>query len=212
MVKAKTISIHAVQVPNPNAMKFEIPGLSLTREMYEFASPEAAQASPLAAQLFSFDYVDRVFFYRNFITVHRKEESDADWEEILLDLRVVIKRHLELGEPVILADTPFLQDVEPKNELEDKIRKMIDLQIRPATWGDGGDISFLGFDDGIVKVKLAGACIGCPFGPRTVKQGVEVLLKRVFPYEVKEVTSDYVDWSNTQTEITPGFDDRDHDN
>ncbi|HEX2898419.1 MAG TPA: NifU family protein, partial [Bacteroidia bacterium] len=92
----------------------------------------------------------------------------------------------------------------PENEdyLSEKIRETIDRQIQPATWQDGGEIYFESFVDGIVKVKLAGACLGCPFAPRTIKHGVEVLIKRHFP-DVVSVTSDDVDWSDTQQEETP---------
>ena len=63
-----------------------------------------------------------------------------------------------------------------------KVQKIID-ELRPQLQADGGDIEFLGMQNGIVKVKLKGACAGCPMSMMTVKFGVENYLKK----EVSEV-------------------------
>ncbi len=63
-------------------------------------------------------------------------------------------------------------------------------KIRPALQADGGDVVLLGVeDDGTVKVKLTGACGGCPMATVTLKQGIERLLKKEVP-GVKEVVQD----------------------
>jgi Fe-S cluster biogenesis protein NfuA len=59
-------------------------------------------------------------------------------------------------------------------------------KIRPALQADGGDIELIDIQDGVVKVKLTGACGGCPMSQMTLKQGVERVLKQEVP-EVKEV-------------------------
>jgi Fe-S cluster biogenesis protein NfuA len=61
-------------------------------------------------------------------------------------------------------------------------------KIRPALQADGGDIELIDIQDGVVKVKLTGACGGCPMSQMTLKQGVERVLKEAVP-EVKEVES-----------------------
>jgi Fe-S cluster biogenesis protein NfuA len=61
-------------------------------------------------------------------------------------------------------------------------------KIRPALQADGGDIELIDIQDGVVKVKLTGACGGCPMSQMTLKQGVERVLKQEVP-EVKEVES-----------------------
>jgi Fe-S cluster biogenesis protein NfuA len=59
--------------------------------------------------------------------------------------------------------------------------------VRPSLQADGGDIELVSVgDDGIVKVRLTGACGSCPMSTMTLKQGVENYLKKVIP-EVKEV-------------------------
>jgi Fe-S cluster biogenesis protein NfuA len=69
--------------------------------------------------------------------------------------------------------------------LEEKVRKAID-EIRPRLQADGGDLGFVGMDEGIVKVKLHGSCAGCPMSQMTIQWGVERYLKSKIP-EVKSV-------------------------
>ena len=60
--------------------------------------------------------------------------------------------------------------------------------IRPALREDGGDVELVGFDDGVVQLRLVGACSACPISTMTVKQGIERRIKSVIP-EVRAVTS-----------------------
>ncbi len=56
------------------------------------------------------------------------------------------------------------------------VKKVIN-EIRPMLVTDGGDIELVSFKDGVVKVKLQGACSGCPMAAQTLKNGVEAMLK-----------------------------------
>lgn len=190
----KYINIHAKTVPNPLAMTFVIENQLLTEGAYMFESKAAALSqSPLAAKLFELDFVTQVFISQDFITVS-KTETEEDWVELMPPLRVLIKRTLESGTPLLnLEDIPAPAK-EPEDTFEKQLKALIDQKIRPATRMDGGDITFASYADGVVKVNLAGSCVGCPFAPRTIKSGVEKLLKGAFP-ELKEVTSDQVDWN-----------------
>ena len=69
--------------------------------------------------------------------------------------------------------------------VENRVKKALE-QVRPQLQADGGDIEYVGFDNGIVKVKLKGACSGCPMSAMTLQMGVENLLKKQVP-EVKKV-------------------------
>ncbi len=69
--------------------------------------------------------------------------------------------------------------------MNDKVKATLD-QIRPALQADGGDVELVSIDDGVVKVKLTGACGGCPMATMTLKQTIERILKQQVP-EVKEV-------------------------
>lgn len=61
-------------------------------------------------------------------------------------------------------------------------------KIRPMLQADGGDVELVDVEDGIVKVRLTGACKGCPMSQMTLKNGIERLLKKEIP-EVKSVES-----------------------
>jgi Fe-S cluster biogenesis protein NfuA len=77
---------------------------------------------------------------------------------------------------------------EENNMLEEKVRAALD-QVRPSLQADGGDVEYVSMsDDGIVSVKLTGACGGCPMAEMTLKMGIEKFLKKEVP-EVKEVVS-----------------------
>ncbi|BAT71353.1 nitrogen-fixing NifU domain-containing protein [Thermosulfidibacter takaii ABI70S6] len=72
--------------------------------------------------------------------------------------------------------------------MEEKVKEAIE-KIRPYLQADGGDLELVEvMEDGTVKVRLTGACGGCPFAQITLKQGVENALKKMVP-EVKEVVA-----------------------
>lgn len=71
--------------------------------------------------------------------------------------------------------------------MKEKIQEAID-KIKPMLQADGGDVEFVDYEDGIVKVRLQGACAGCPMSQMTVKNGIERVLKQEIP-EIKSVES-----------------------
>ncbi|OGY72422.1 MAG: hypothetical protein A3H59_00320 [Candidatus Jacksonbacteria bacterium RIFCSPLOWO2_02_FULL_43_9] len=71
-------------------------------------------------------------------------------------------------------------------EIIQKIKDILENEIKPMLAQDGGSIEFIDFKDGILTVRLKGACAGCPFLPFTLKENVEKILKETIP-EIKEV-------------------------
>jgi len=71
-----------------------------------------------------------------------------------------------------------------KETIEDRVQKALQ-ELRPNLQADGGDIELLGVEKGIVKVKLKGACAGCPMSTMTIQWGVEKFLKKKIPEIVK---------------------------
>jgi len=71
-----------------------------------------------------------------------------------------------------------------KETIEDRVQKVLQ-ELRPNLQADGGDIEFLGVENGVVKVKLKGACAGCPMSTMTIQWGVENYLKKKIPEVVK---------------------------
>jgi Fe-S cluster biogenesis protein NfuA len=74
-----------------------------------------------------------------------------------------------------------------RTEMEERIKAVLD-KIRPALQADGGDVEFIDFNDGVVTVRMKGACGGCPMSIMTLKQGIEARMKAEIP-EVKSVES-----------------------
>ena len=67
-----------------------------------------------------------------------------------------------------------------------QINELLETRVRPAVAGDGGDIQYRGYRDGVVYLQMQGACSGCPSSSATLKHGIEGLLKHYVP-EVVEV-------------------------
>lgn len=71
--------------------------------------------------------------------------------------------------------------------MKEKVQKVLE-KIRPSLQADGGDVELIDVQDGVVKVRLQGACAGCPMSQMTLKNGIERLLKQEIP-EIKVVES-----------------------
>lgn len=188
----KATNIYMEANPNPNSMKFVVNYMLLQDGIsFDYPNKESADQSPLAQQLFDLPAVERVFYMSNFVTITKAE--NVEWLEIQDELRAVIKEYLENEKPLILEelDKDPLFD-ENDSEVVKKIKGILDEYIRPAVEQDGGAIGFSSFVDGIVKVNLQGSCSGCPASAVTLKSGIENLLKRMLPNDVKEVVAEGV--------------------
>src|SRR5919202_7124285 len=100
--------------------------------------------------------------------------------------------HFMSGAP-ILADTaaPIGEQGEEFFSPEDAdtvatIKELLETRVRPAVAGDGGDITFRGFKDGVVYLNMKGSCAGCPSSTATLKHGIQNLLRHFVP-DVTEV-------------------------
>ncbi|PBN45508.1 NifU family protein [Sphingobium sp. D43FB] len=180
--------------PNPATIKF-LPGRTVmgagTRD---FASPEEAEASPLADALFGLGDVTGVFFGSDFISVTIAPGSE--WAYVKPDILATLLEHFSANMPLFKAgsaaeisvpgDEGSFGDDPADAEIVEQIRELIDTRVRPAVANDGGDIIYRGFDKGTVYLKMQGACAGCPSSTATLKNGIEQLLKHYVP-EVTEV-------------------------
>jgi NFU1 iron-sulfur cluster scaffold homolog, mitochondrial len=194
MIKAqkRPVTIYLEANPNPNSMKFVVNFMLLDDGIsFDYPNQADTENSPLAYELFNFEAVERVFIAANFVTVTKKET--VEWLEIQMILRDHIRDYLEQGKPAVQAQ--FTQDPlfnEDDSETVKKIKGILDEYIRPAVEQDGGAIVFHSFNDGIVKVLLQGSCSGCPSSTVTLKAGIQNLLTRMLPDEVKEVQAEGV--------------------
>ena len=180
--------IQTEATPNPATLKF-LPGREVLGEgrAADFPDDEAARRSPLAMRLFAVDGVSGVFFGSDFITVTK---SEGEWQHLKPALLGAIMEHFTGGAPILFGDLAA-GDAHAAHEGEDaeivrEIKEVLDTRIRPAVAQDGGDITFQGFEDGVVFLAMQGACSGCPSSTLTLKKGVENTLKHYVP-EVREV-------------------------
>ena len=180
--------IQTESTPNPATLKF-LPGQSvLEMGTADFPSADAAGSSPLATRLFGVEGVTGVFFGTDFVTVTK---SDAhEWDHLRPALLGAIMEHFQSGAPVMASDaTPQSGHAEHDGEdsaIVGQIKELLDTRVRPAVAQDGGDITFHGFDRGVVYLHMQGACAGCPSSTLTLKMGIENLLRHYIP-EVAEV-------------------------
>jgi Fe-S cluster biogenesis protein NfuA len=175
--------------PNPATVKF-LPGRPVMESgTADFDSVEAAEASPLATALFELDGVTGVFFGSDFVSVTRAPGS-PDWPELKPQVLGIIVDHFASGAPLLKTATEdtsrFVEDNPEDADIVNQIQELLDSRVRPAVAGDGGDIVFRGFKDGIVYLSMHGACSGCPSSTATLRNGIENLLRYYVP-EVEEI-------------------------
>lgn len=182
----KNVHIYLESNPNPNSLKFVINEMLVPEGMsFDFPDAESAAEAPLAKELFSYPFVDRVFYMSNFVTVTKK--GDVEWLEIQQTIKEHIKGFLESGRFILEINEPEAAPAEEETETIKKIRTILEEYIRPAVEQDGGAITYHSFTNGIVKVRLQGSCSGCPSSMVTLKAGIENLFKRMMPDEVYAV-------------------------
>jgi Fe-S cluster biogenesis protein NfuA len=180
--------IQTESTPNPATLKF-LPGQTvLETGTADFPAAETAGTSPLATRLFAVDGVAGVFFGSDFVTVTKREE--VEWDHIKPALLGAIMEHFQSGAPVIDGEgggsAGHAAHDGPDSDIVNQIKELLDTRVRPAVAQDGGDITFHGFDRGIVYLHMQGACAGCPSSTLTLKMGIENLLRHYIP-EVLEV-------------------------
>lgn len=187
--------IETEATPNPATLKF-LPGrIVMDAGTRDFATPEEAEASPLAEMLFALGDVTGVFFGRDFVSV--TAAPGVDWVGLKPDVLAILLDHFAANMPlfrqgsagfsVAAGDSDEVTTDDPADaEIVAQIRELIDTRVRPAVANDGGDIVYRGFDKGKVFLRMQGACAGCPSSSATLKNGIEQLLKYYVP-EVTEV-------------------------
>ncbi|KAI6648963.1 hypothetical protein LOD99_7036 [Oopsacas minuta] len=191
-LQSRSMFIQTFDTPNPNSLKFT-PGVQVLPESFEqgtlsFSNRREAYASPLARQLFALSGVTSILLGSDFVTVTKNE--DQEWPEMKPDIYCVIMDFFIAGLPTVEVEK--LKALEEDRETEGNedetvlmIKEILNTRIRPTVQEDGGDIVFKGFENGIVRLKLRGACESCPSSVVTLKHGIQNMLQ----FYVKEVVS-----------------------
>ena len=166
--------IQTEATPNPATLKF-LPGRSVMDEgTFEARDAIEAERSPLAKALMQLPGVGGVFFANDFISVTKTE---GEWQHLRPAVLGIVTEFYLSGEPLIEtggADSSTNGEFfDPKDaESVEAIKELIETRVRPAVANDGGDIIFKGYRDGIVYLKMKGACSGCPSSTATLRHGI----------------------------------------
>ncbi|XP_030835102.1 NFU1 iron-sulfur cluster scaffold homolog, mitochondrial isoform X1 [Strongylocentrotus purpuratus] len=199
---ARTMFIQTQDTPNPNSLKF-LPGVEvLGTGTKDFPSAMNAHGSPLARQLFRIEGVQGVFFGPDFITVTKMDDDNIDWRVLKPEIYATVMDFFATGVPILTDETaPTDTEIqEDDDETVMMIKELLDTRIRPTVQEDGGDIVYMGFEEGVVKLKLQGACTSCPSSIVTLKHGVQNMLQFYVPevLSVEAVEDERDDISNEQ--------------
>ena len=183
-VFVRSMFIRTQDTPNPQSLKF-LPGRAVLEEgTLDFPGPSSASCSPLAKLLFRVEGVRAVFFGPDFITITKSDDENVEWRVLKPEIFAIIMDFFASGLPLVSAeakpstDTEILDD---DDEVVAMIKELLDTRIRPTVQEDGGDIIFMGFDDGVVKLRMQGACTSCPSSIVTLKNGVQNMLQFYIP-------------------------------
>jgi Fe-S cluster biogenesis protein NfuA len=180
--------IQTEATPNPATLKF-LPGKTvLENGTLDIPDRGGAEKSPLAERLFKIDNVGGVFFGLDFISVTK---TAGEWAQLKPLILGAIMEHYMSGEPITRGDEGAAADADEffdaaDTETVNTIKDLIETRVRPAVAGDGGDITFKGYKDGIVYLTMKGACSGCPSSTATLRHGIQNLLHHFIP-EIVEV-------------------------
>ena len=181
--------IQTETTPNPATLKF-LPGRTIISSGgIEFKTKMDAEQNNLAKKLFVNENVTGVFIGKDFLTVTKNE--GVDWESLKPSILSIILDFFSEGNEVeskTNEDNKTEESInysEKDQEIVNKIMELLNERIKPAVAQDGGDISFVRLEEGVVFLELRGACSGCPSSTITLKSGIENMLK----YYIPEVVS-----------------------
>ena len=181
-------NITAEITPNPNTLKFNIGTTLVETGSVNFTDAAKAKGVLLAETLFGLENVLGVMIGQTFVTVTKRPE--ASWQTMAEPIIQTLKDLIASGKALLPAGYAPAAGPEAAHgangDIERRIREILDAEIRPAVAMDGGDITFYGYDNGIVTLHLQGSCSSCPSSVLTLKMGVENRLKSLIP-EVREV-------------------------
>jgi Fe-S cluster biogenesis protein NfuA len=186
-----SVNIQLEWTPNPSTLKYVVDTSLLPRGAMNFVSRDlAVDKSPLAEKLFDIKGVTAVMLGTNFVTVTKGD--DGEWDELNDGVMLALDKHLTAGDivvkPEVLEAWAAAASAGGGGALEQRIREILDLEIRPAVAMDGGDITLDRVENGTVYLHMQGSCAGCPSSTATLRMGIETRLKEAIP-EIVDVVA-----------------------
>ena len=182
--------VRVMPTPNPHSAKFILPLSLSSGGVHHTFSRASADLPPLVIALFeAFEEASALFVMHNFLTLTKKEE--ASWQPLAADIQQFLGTYLQDDRSLAMTtETPHAESSNSTPSslpIETRIKKILEEYIQPAVMQDGGLIVFDSYADGVVRLRLNGACKGCPSATLTLKGSIERLLQNMLPEEVKTV-------------------------
>ncbi len=180
----EAIPVHSVPTPNPDALMFRVEEALVPTGTFEYTDADAAaDDSPLAGQLLAVGGIELVLIAPRFVTIRKQPQTR--WPDLVPRIKRTLREFIWSGEMAVF-DVAVDATPQEVSEVERRILTLLDDEIRPAIAQDGGDVTYMGFVDGVVQLRMIGACGTCPSSTATLKMGIEALLCEEVP-EVRAV-------------------------
>ena len=172
---------------DPAVVRF-LPGRAVAgSRRVAFSDAATAEGSPLAERLFAIDGVDGVAFGADDVTITKAD--GADWAALRTAELGALVEHFTSDEPVLGAGVDAVHEGGGEggdDEITAQIRELIETKIRPAIAQSGGEVSFHGFEDGVVLLDLEGGAVAMKTGIENMMRHYVPEVRAVQPYEEYE--------------------------
>ena len=187
-----TITIQAAtSLADPDTCKFTVSRTVHPGGPYFFDDRERAGGSPLVERLFALPGVAYVLIADNVVTVGK--EPGASWSGLRSAIGTGLRTQLLTGVPAILQ-APANASTRERTDAESRavVQELLDREVNRSIAAHGGQISIVDVRDGNLFIAMSGGCQGCAASKVTLRQGFEVMLRRVAPEIVNIVdTTDH---------------------
>ena len=175
------ITIRAeTSVADPDSCKFTVSKMVHPGGPFFFDTPERAAGSPLIERLFALTGVAHVLVAGNVVTIGKNES--ASWDGLRAEIGAVIRTQLLTGVRAILeAPQSALPGYRNDDQIREVVQDLLDRETNPSIAAHGGMISIVRLEDRKLYIKMSGGCQGCAASQVTLRQGFELMVRRVAP-------------------------------
>ena len=167
-------------IADPDSCKFTVNTMVHPGGPFFFDNPEGAAGSPLVERLFALTGVAHVLVAGNVVTIGKKDSTP--WGGLRSEVGAVIRTQLLTGVRAILeAPRPSPPGNRNDDEIRDVVQDLLDRETNPSIASHGGKISIVEVKDRNLYIEMSGGCQGCAASQVTLRQGFELMVRRVAP-------------------------------
>ena len=170
---------------DPDTCKFTVSRTLHPGGPFFFGTMERAAGSPLGERLFALPGVANVLIAESVVTIGK--EPSASWSALKAAIGTAIRAHLLTGVPAILEMAAYASAQGRSDaELSAAVQELLDKEVNRSIANHGGKISIVNIRQGMLFITMSGGCQGCASSQATLRQGFEVMVKRIAP-EIVEI-------------------------